>query len=150
MLINYEKLGSGLLVEKLSSSELKDKALENLFEKVTCFGLQEFFDESLILFADKLGWRMPFYETFNRKDPSHLLDFKPHHIEKIAELNAIDIQFYEKAQERFTSIINSSNYNKEQLDRFRRFQRIASPILRIYGLTRRKAIKQIRSAYKHQ
>jgi len=56
------------LLKNPSSEELKNRAVENLFEKTECFGIQEYFDESLILFADTLGWSMPFYEYQNRKD----------------------------------------------------------------------------------
>jgi hypothetical protein len=148
MLINYEKTESGeLQIEHMSPLEIKELALANLFEKVTCFGLQEYFDESLILFASVLGWRMPVYQTINQKDERHLLKFEDHHIQKMIELNAIDIEFYQEAKNRFLNIIRSEHYNKNKLKTFKRVQRIASPMLQLYGLTKRHAIQQLRSIY---
>lgn len=133
MLINYEKNGSELLIKSMTPEQIKIKALENLTEKVTQYGLQEYFEESLILFAGKLGWRTPYYEYINRKDARCLLNFEKRHIEKIVELNAIDLEVYQSAKKIFENIVESEGEYKYQTERFRRNQKLASPLMKIYG-----------------
>lgn len=68
MLINHGSLSDNSTIRMMSESEIKDKALQSLFEKVYLFGIQEKFDESLILFKEKLGWAKPiFYISQNKK-----------------------------------------------------------------------------------
>jgi Sulfotransferase family len=54
MLINKGASYSRSLINTMSKSEAKDRALYNLLHVVAGFGIQEYFDESLILFAKLL------------------------------------------------------------------------------------------------
>lgn len=132
-LINYEKRGAELIIRALTQEEIIAKALDNLINKVTCFGLQEYFDESLILFSNQFSWRTPYYEYRNRKDGKNLLKFEERHIEKIKELNAIDIKFYKEAKERFVDVIRSDEKFRQRCEDFKRIQKVASPMLKLYG-----------------
>ncbi|MDQ3775099.1 MAG: hypothetical protein M3461_12440 [Pseudomonadota bacterium] len=95
------KLLLGRSIEGLSASEAVDIALGNLLEKITCFGIQEHFDESLALIAWTLGIKPPAYGSRNQRDPTRALRFDRSHLDKIIELNAIDLELYERARQSF-------------------------------------------------
>lgn len=139
MLVNHGSCTSPLLFENMSASEAKDAALDNLFRKISHFGLQEYFDESLIVFSLALNWRMPIYASKNKKKTSKLIQFEKRHLERIAELNAIDIEVYKFAKDRFINILNSVAFDKEKLKRFQLINRPGSFVMkireRIIGLT---------------
>lgn len=112
--------------------EVRDMALENLLKRVHCFGLQDHFDESLMMFASALGWkRMPLYTYSNRKNPAKLITIEDRHRERIAELNAIDIQVYAAAKETFMNRVNSETFDTRRLARFRMTQRLLSTPMRL-------------------
>jgi hypothetical protein len=131
MLINAKSCASSDLLDKMTPSDAKEKALENLFHKVGCFGIQKHFDESLILFSQFLNWKMPFYVSANKKNPKQLINFKPHHLEHIAELNSIDIEIYNIAKKRFLEIIERADYDSAKLKRLKFLNPSASGFLRI-------------------
>ncbi len=82
-------------------SEALELASMSLFQKVTAYGLQEYFDESLIFFAARMRWRTPSYTSANQMDPRRTLDFEPQHVEAIRKLNEIDLALYELAKQKF-------------------------------------------------
>lgn len=147
MLINYEMGEKGLLISNLNQDEIKLMALDNLFNKLTCYGLQEKFDESLIHISRKFGWKTPYYEYRNRKDLKKLLKFEDRHINKIKELNEIDIAFYNEAKERLSAILDLDKEYKKAYEVFRRRQKIASPMLKLYGDTGRYVKKVFRLVF---
>jgi len=51
----------------------------------------------LMLFKHHLGWGWPVYHRLNARDESRLLTFEERHIEKIRELNSVDIRVYTAA-----------------------------------------------------
>lgn len=144
MLIDYEKYRAEPLLETNDPEEKKERALQNLFHKVLCYGIQEYFDESLILIASRLGWRMPFYEYRNKKDIKRLLKFEDSHVKRIKEINSIDIDVYKAARSRFVKEINSKDYDKNRLITFKLMQKFMSPILHSYGLAGRTAMRLLR------
>lgn len=134
MLINYEHHRAEPLVKDWSSSsEVLEQALNNLFCRLKCYGIQEYFDESLMLFADTLKWRMPFYNYRNKRNSKRLLNFERHHIEKIHELNAIDIDFYRAAKTEFLARIKLDSFDPKKLGAFKRNNKFVSPVLHFYG-----------------
>lgn len=118
-LVNSRYSATASLIRKMSASEARDTALDNLYNKVSHFGLQEYFDESLIVFKSALGWGMPVYTTTNRKNESRLIKFEARHLERIAELNAIDLEVYRLAKERFVGLLHSAAFDEAELKRFR-------------------------------
>ncbi|MCL1074481.1 sulfotransferase family 2 domain-containing protein [Shewanella dokdonensis] len=119
MLINHwGKSESSISINNMPASEAIDMALYNLFNRVSYFGLQEYFDESLIMFSSAMNWRLPLYSAGNKKDSRKLIQFESRHIERIAELNAIDIEVYKIAKERFLSNINSATFDNKKLKSF--------------------------------
>jgi hypothetical protein len=73
--------------------------LDNLQRNDLCgFGITEDFNRSMLLFKHTLGWKtFPLYRSRNVKNTKQLLTFEPCHIEKITELNQIDIKLYDRA-----------------------------------------------------
>lgn len=150
MLVNYGRCAPPLLLENMSASEAKDLALENLFNKISHFGLQEYFDESLIVFLLALNWRMPLYSSKNKKNTSKLIQFEKHHIKRIAELNSTDMEVYRLAKEQFACLLDSEAFDKEKLKRFHQINARSSFVIkngeRIIGLTKRCTGRLFRSA----
>ena len=129
MLINHGTWPPPPLDQHMSASEARDAALKNLFCKISYFGLQEYFDESLIIFSSALNWRMPFYASQNIKNISKLIEFEKRHLALISELNAIDIEVYKLAREQFIKTLHSIEFDKGKLKRFQAVNAFASPIL---------------------
>ena len=115
MLINTGNPVSHSLMDKISKSEARDLALHNLFNVVSSFGIQEYFDESLVLFAQSLNWSMPYYKSANKKDARRLIDFKQRHLDRIAELNSIDTELYLAAKTKFLSTLEATDFDKAKL-----------------------------------
>jgi len=147
MLINYERDGQGLLIENLTEQQIVGKSLDNLCSKITCYGLQEYFDQSLVLFARRLAWKTPYYESVNRPNTKQLLKFEERHIDRIKELNTVDIEFYTKAKQRFLSKIENDDEFLRQYNRFRTNQKALSPFIKCYGGLGRYAKRCYRAVF---
>ena len=149
MLLNHGSCASPLH-DNMSASEAKDTAVDNLFNKISHFGLQEYFDESLIVFSLALNWRMPLYASKNKKNSCKLIKFEKHHLLRIAELNAIDMEVYRLAKEKFIYLLNSVAFDKAKLKQFQLINTPTSFVIkggeRIIGLTRRCTGRLFRSA----
>ena len=128
MLVNTNKYGASPL-EDISAKKARDKALENLFTKISLFGLQEYFDESLMIFQTALNWKTPFYTSIEKKNPKKLIEFKQHHLERIAELNTIDMEVYNAARARFLETISGSEF-----DLVKRFQQLNSVVKHVISI----------------
>lgn len=129
MLINRGKAASSKLMDSMAEEEVKALALRNLDGRIACYGVQEYFEESLIHFQQQLGWRTPFYASKNRKNPRNLLAFEERQIERIAEMNAIDIEVYNAARSQFLERINSSAFDHGKLAKLRKLQPVVSPAI---------------------
>lgn len=78
------------------------RARENLKNHFAVAGLQERFDETLLLFRRRLGWGWPFYSRQNVTTRGYSLsDIDPADLEHIRELNSLDIELYESVREDF-------------------------------------------------
>lgn len=85
-----------------SQEDLIERAVQVLGSDLACFGLTEEFDRSLLLFRRVLGWsKLPLYRMRNTRNPKALLNFEPHHLERIEALNRIDTAVYEWASAEF-------------------------------------------------
>lgn len=107
---------------------LVNRAASVLREGFVCVGIVEQFDASLVLFHHKLRWEQwPVYRKLNVGDSSKSLEFGEHHLSKIRELNALDIQVYEHAVEMFEDELNQiSKYLKAYLAAFEYHQNLWS------------------------
>ncbi len=150
ILINKGECFSSNLIKKMSDSEAKDTALQNLTERVSCFGIQEYFNESLINFVSKFNWKTPVYLSVNKKNSGRLIEIKDYHLEQIAELNTIDIELYKAAKKNFMNMIESKDFNRSKVIRFNLMQSIASntilPCVRIKEMLTQYAIRLFRQS----
>jgi hypothetical protein len=99
-----------------SSPEWLEAAKKNLENNFTAFGITERFDESLILFKRKLGWRLPLYVKHNvNKNRPMKETISPDVIRLIEKNNELDIELYNYAKDYFEEQINQqcSNFKKE-------------------------------------
>jgi hypothetical protein len=138
MLINNDRyFGDSALLDGMTKSEASGRALDALFHKVVCFGIQEYFEESLVLFSTALGWHTPFYYSSNRKNTRKSLVFEDRHLRLIAGLNAIDTEVYQAALERFLDRISPETLDHGTLKRLRTFNRpmslVNKAILKLLG-----------------
>lgn len=80
-----------------------EKAKENLIEQFTFFGLQEFFNLSLILLQTHFNWRKyPYYKSKKvRGNKLKKEDLDNNIISRIKEINHMDIELYSFAHEIF-------------------------------------------------
>lgn len=129
ILINPVSAVSNDLINSMSKAQARDLALEKLFHVVSRFGIQEKFDESLILFSQFLNWRMPFYVSVNVKNSRRLIEFKQRHLDRIAELNSIDMEVYDAAKKKLLEIISSKDYDTAKLKRFKALKPMVSRLL---------------------
>lgn len=133
MLLNSGECTSPVIFQQLGPSSARDLALENLFTRIAHFGLQEYFDESLILFSTALEWRTPLYVSKNKKNRARLLEFKEHHVARITELNSVDMEVYDSAKAKFMAIVNSEKFDRAKLEQFRTLQKVLSPPMRAWS-----------------
>ncbi len=79
-----------------------EKARANLDDNFTAVGVQERFDETLLLFRRRLGWRWPFYIRENvTSRPYRREDIPDDDLARIRELNLLDIELYEAVRNKF-------------------------------------------------
>ncbi|HTN94180.1 MAG TPA: DUF1232 domain-containing protein [Gallionella sp.] len=117
MLVCGDEWASPSALDGMSSANARDQALENLFHRVAHFGLQEYYDESLVLFSSLLAWKTPLYFSHNRKNSGRQLQFEPRHIARIEELNAVDIELYNRVEEHFVALLERS-LDRRKLQQF--------------------------------
>ncbi len=98
------------ILPKGNTETLVDRTLYVLEHELSCFGITEEFDRSLILFKHTLGWKKhPIYRRRNIKDNKCLISFEARHIKKIEELNQIDMQVYDRASALFSERIHAQS-----------------------------------------
>ena len=119
MLINTGSCTSSSLIDSMPVSKAADLALNNLFGRISFYGIQEYFDESLIIFSSSLNWKLPLYVRLNKKNAFKQLKFENRHLQRIEELNPVSIEVYKRAKERFVKMMSSDVFEEAQLKRFR-------------------------------
>ena len=102
MLVNHRHSSSPWPAE-LSDSRMLGTAVDNLFDKVVHFGLQEHFRESVERFRSAFGWGPVRYTMRNYVRSGKRLQFREHHLQRIAELNRLDMELYQIAEAQFLS-----------------------------------------------
>lgn len=86
-------------------ADLLDTAWKTLNRRIYCYGLLEQFDATILLFRKRLGWtKNPYYVRINRKRDARRLTFSDRHLERIRELNRLDLTLYERAAARFQEL----------------------------------------------
>jgi Galactose-3-O-sulfotransferase len=100
-------------------------ARNHLESEITAFGLNERFDESLLLFKKRLGWKHLFYSRRNvTKSRPRRSDVPDATLEVIQKNNSLDLELYDFARRRFDETIRTLGPSFQ--DEVRRFQRLNS------------------------
>ena len=102
MLVNHRHSSAPWSAD-LSDSKMLNSAVRNLFDRVVHFGLQEHFRESVERFRSAFGWGPVRYTMRNHVRSGKHLQFREHHLQRIAELNRLDIELYRIAAAQFLS-----------------------------------------------
>lgn len=129
MLINSGSCADPRYLHELGVERAVEVALSNLCDKIAVFGLQEAYDESLILFADRLGWQLPVYVSRNIRSQGKRLNFDSHDIDRINALTVADRALYAKAKTYFEKNLSLS---PNQRNRLRRLQLVNRHIMPPY------------------
>ena len=104
----------GYNLPKGNVNELAAQAIYVLEHELNCFGITEEFDRSLLLFSRVLGWeKPPIYRYRNIKNANSLIRFEARHIDRIRELNQIDLLVYEQARILFDKKIQEQGQELE-------------------------------------
>ncbi len=92
-------LGSGNLhLPEKDADELVALALDSLISKLTCFGIVEEFNRSMIVLTHAMGWKtLPIYRVRNRSSETRRVHFEDRHMEKLRSMNELDIRLYGQA-----------------------------------------------------
>jgi len=102
-----------------------EEALKNLRTKFHFFGLQEFYDESLIMLANELQWPLPVYRKKNvtgKKEsvPEPTLEF-------LRDANRWDLMLYEEAKQLFAQRMSRMTpKDHKRLTRLRILNKVAA------------------------
>ena len=113
---------------------MAEKAIRNLEEHSSVVGLTEYFDESIILMKQRLGWSLPFYRvqnsTSNRPEKDEISESDR---ALIREYNAIDQTLYTYARERFKTTWSDAPAScHRDLKRLQRFNWMFGPVEQVY------------------
>ncbi|HEX8474147.1 MAG TPA: sulfotransferase family 2 domain-containing protein [Pyrinomonadaceae bacterium] len=131
-----------------------DAALEvakaNLRTHFTAVGLNEKFDESLILFKRLLGWNNIFYVKRNvTKKRPRLRDVPDATVKLIEKQNALDTELYEFAAQRFRELVAQQDDSfHDELLAFRRSNKLYGGFRRGYEAASRALPASVKTAIK--
>jgi hypothetical protein len=134
-----------------SSPEWLETAKNNLSKPFTTFGITEKFDESLMLFRQKTGWKFPFYIKHNVNTNRPLKeDISPDVIRLIEKYNELDIELYNYANNYFNNQISQQKYAfKRDLMIFSSLNKMYNPYAVLNDYCCRIQLK-LKSTIKHQ
>ena len=116
-----------------ATSEMLETAKRHLDEHFVTIGLLERYDETLLLFRRRLGWRIPIYvkQNVTRKRPARE-QTDPETIEAIRSANEFDAELYRYASERLErELVEAGASFQRELVIFRLLNRLYTP----YGRT---------------
>ncbi len=81
------------------------KALNHLDHLIHVFGLCEFYDESILLFSEKLKWETPYYAERNVSSVKEKMQLTEQERSIIEKYNFYDLLLYAYAKEKFLTIL---------------------------------------------
>jgi hypothetical protein len=113
--------------------QMLDEARENLERRFTTFGLTERFDESVLLMTNAFGWSPPYYEWLNASKERVRRDAVAAEVEELLlETNALDVELYRFAQQKFAATIAAQGPSFDrQLRQLRRRNTLFRPVNRL-------------------
>lgn len=121
------------------SVSILEIALRNLRDRFDILGISERFDESLIVFKRRLGWRNTLYVRRNVARGRPSLEEVPRETIKLIEAqNEFDLELYEFAKQRFEeSILEHGAAFEKELQAFKTLNRAYGTAWRMYNLPKR-------------
>jgi len=98
------------------NNETLERAKSNLQQHFAVVGIQERFDESLLMLKDELGWKkMPFYYRRNtNRTSSYKGEISKSTRTVLEKYNELDLELYEYAQNIFEQKLNRQNHKLNQ------------------------------------
>ena len=143
MLINTGSCSDSSLFSELGGDAAVELAIHNLTERIEIFGLQEAYDHSLILFAERFGWGLPVYVKKNVKSAHQRLKFSSEDIRKIETLNEADLKLYVAAKKIFNEKYQLNESQKKRLRLQARLNQSVMPTFEFLRQLPRTAAKRI-------
>ena len=122
--------------------DMLKKAKENVENHFLFVGLSEKYDQSLILIKDLLKWEQPFYSIANVSKNKNIYHNKQLSL-KIADLNKIDINFYDDLRDSFNEKINELPNFNQKLKFFKKRNKLIGKLM-IYQRLKRLFKRKIR------
>jgi hypothetical protein len=118
---------------------LLDRAIENIERDFILVGLTEYFDQSLLLMKEMMGWRSCLYLKRNVTKKQKKLAVSSELKEKIRAKNHLDVVLYQYAEERLKRQLTELGLDKpEILNDFRKqnamFNRLIGKFYSLYDL----------------
>ncbi len=114
------------------SKQLLDKAKHNLENYFSVVGINEMFDESLLLAKEFYGWKLPLYtyENVNKKYKKPTTEIDEDTINTIKKYNSLDIELYEWAKKRLEDEVESKGSKfQKSLKNFRFLNSVAQKVV---------------------
>jgi len=100
------------------------RAIDNLERRFAVVGVTDRFDETLVLFRRRLGWRTIAHLPLNVGDAGQRAALDPDAVEAIRERNALDLELYAAAKRLFEEAIAAEDASfADEVARFRKAQR---------------------------
>lgn len=119
--------GKGNSDERCNQHDL-DLAMHNLEKRCIAFGLTERFNDSLALFQQALGWRMPIVFSSAKVRSQNIIQLDERLSELILERNTLDEKLYQFAKELFEERCRIFNTSKK-VERIEKVNNILSPLV---------------------
>lgn len=106
--------------DKRSRAELLAEAKHQLENRFSLFGLTEMYDQFLVMAQRTLGWQDIFYRRMNEsKVKTDKSTIPQATLDKIAEINALDVEFYQFAKELFIRRSAELGIDEQMVTEFR-------------------------------
>lgn len=119
------------------------QAKENLDRYFHVVGLVERFDETLVLLKQAFHWRSPVYVKQNTTSTHEKvrLPISEKTLEKIRECNAMDLELYAYATQKFEQQIAAIDNFEQRLNHQKRINQLYQPMGQAYNLARSLVLK---------
>jgi hypothetical protein len=142
MLINQDDSGSRKRILELGEEAAVKIAASRLIDGTIAFGIQEDFDAGWVAIWNALGRKPPLYAELNRKKTTARLEFTDTQLEKIRELNRLDLQLYAAAKQEFQRRRDSGVIPNSEIEAFTRRQHTYGKAFSFIWTTARSMIKR--------
>jgi len=142
MLINQDCSASTRKISELGEAAAVNLAVSRIIDGTIAFGIQEDFDASWVAIWNALGRKPPLYAELNRKKSAARLAFTDAQLDKIRDLNRLDLELYAAARSEFQRRRKSGKIPDSDIAAFQRRQRTFGKIFSFAWSTARNLIKR--------